>query len=236
MTELYFFRHGQAGNRDDYDQLSDLGRSQARILGSFLARRKLFFDAALSGTLVRQRETALAVKAEFEGQDLDFPSIVPHRLWDEFDLDAVYREVAPLLAADDPVFARSLADHQARVEDSEDGIHRRWTETDAAIVRAWVESRFDTPGENWSAFLARIRSAAITIPAGSKRVAIFTSATPIAIWAALALQLRDDLILRLAGAQLNTAFSRMMWTGTEPVLGSFNETPHIELPEHFTYR
>ncbi len=59
MTTIYLIRHGQASfGADDYDKLSDLGRRQAEITGHYLRDHGIHIDAAYSGTLLRQRETA----------------------------------------------------------------------------------------------------------------------------------------------------------------------------------
>ncbi len=58
MSVVYLVRHGQAGTRENYDSLSDLGRRQARRLGEHLAAQGVRFDAAWSGSLARQRATA----------------------------------------------------------------------------------------------------------------------------------------------------------------------------------
>src|ERR1700752_1495132 len=42
---IYFIRHAQAGARDNYDILSDLGQKQARLLGKFLATEDVRFSA-----------------------------------------------------------------------------------------------------------------------------------------------------------------------------------------------
>ncbi len=58
MPTLYLVRHGQASfGADDYDQLSDLGRQQSRLLGRYFAAKNVTFDAALAGTLKRHTQT-----------------------------------------------------------------------------------------------------------------------------------------------------------------------------------
>ena len=61
MSLLYLIRHGQAGLRQRYDMLSDLGRTQARLLGEYLAAQKIGLRAVYSGALERQRETAAGI-------------------------------------------------------------------------------------------------------------------------------------------------------------------------------
>lgn len=56
---ILLVRHGQASfGKSDYDQLSDVGRTQARLLGQFLATRDVKPDRIVSGSLHRQRQTA----------------------------------------------------------------------------------------------------------------------------------------------------------------------------------
>lgn len=58
MGTLYLVRHAQASfGADDYDQLSPLGHRQAHRLGEYWRNQGLRFDAVLTGTLRRHRET-----------------------------------------------------------------------------------------------------------------------------------------------------------------------------------
>ncbi len=66
MSRVYLVRHGQAGTREAYDSLSELGRRQARLLGEYFVSEGIQFAAAYSGALVRQQETACEVSAVYE--------------------------------------------------------------------------------------------------------------------------------------------------------------------------
>ena len=62
MGVIYVVRHGQAAfGTDNYDQLTEIGFKQSRLLGEYFTRRKIHFDAVFTGTLRRQGETADAV-------------------------------------------------------------------------------------------------------------------------------------------------------------------------------
>lgn len=64
MPAIYLVRHGQASfGTDDYDVLSEVGRRQAGLAGAELARRGLRSPVVVSGSLVRQRDTAALVAA-----------------------------------------------------------------------------------------------------------------------------------------------------------------------------
>ena len=69
MATIYLIRHGQASfGSDNYDQLSDLGRRQATLMGEFLRDTGIVLDAAYSGDLSRQRETAQLALASQPGE------------------------------------------------------------------------------------------------------------------------------------------------------------------------
>lgn len=58
MGTLHLVRHGQASfGADDYDQLSELGTRQCRLLGEYWRRRGQRFDAVLIGSLRRHRQS-----------------------------------------------------------------------------------------------------------------------------------------------------------------------------------
>ena len=135
MSRLYLIRHGQAGPRHDYDRLSALGEQQAQSLGRYLVSLKIEFAAAYVGRLARQRRTAEAVQAEFQATGFPFPDLVEEPLWDEFDLDHVYQELAAPLGLDDPRFQQEFAAMTAATA---------WAS--ALILSPWIpmESRFST--------------------------------------------------------------------------------------------
>ena len=62
MGKILLVRHGQASLLSaDYDQLSPLGAEQARLLGRWWAARGDAVHQVWSGSLKRQRDTALAL-------------------------------------------------------------------------------------------------------------------------------------------------------------------------------
>ncbi len=238
MSLLYFFRHGQAGTRDDYDTLSDIGRRQARLLGEFLAAQPCRFSALLCGAMNRQRETMREVVAAYEraGVPLPAPAIDPG--WNEFDLFGIYSSIAPRLCADDAEF-RAAFEEQQRIAQAPDArIHRQWTACDVALVRAWIENRFQTEMESWPEFLARVRGNRARLPRAcdGEAIAIFTSATPMSIWVAGAVGAPDDRIMRLTGAVINSAITVLRVENGETDILSFNATPHLADPALHTRR
>ncbi|HUJ20075.1 MAG TPA: histidine phosphatase family protein [Bryobacteraceae bacterium] len=238
MSSLYLIRHGQAGLRHEYDRLSALGRTQARLLGEYLAAQKVQFGAVYSGALNRQLETAREALSAFARAGVAVPEIQVDRRWNEFDLDAVYGAVAPRLRDDDPQFRVEYEMLQRMLADDDSPVHRSWTHCDTLVVRAWVEKRYDVPGESWEAFGRRVRGSMEVLrecPV-NEPVAIFSSATPIAHLIGMALGLNGQHVLRLAGVTYNTALTTMRIRGEELMLFSFNGTAHLPEAPLRTFR
>jgi broad specificity phosphatase PhoE len=220
MHELYLIRHGQAGSRVDYDRLSDLGVRQAEQLGEWLRRQGITFDVVVSGALRRQQETARAIGLR--------PTVDAR--WNEFDLDQVFAEVAPQLAAVDERFRVEYEAVQAMAQDPAHQVHRDWRPSDYQVVQAWLEGRFAVKGESWAQFYERIREAFAAIEGGlrGKRMVLVTSATPIGIVTAGVFGAGAPAVFELAGNLLNTSVTVLRWRKGKWTLAGFNHTPHLE--------
>lgn len=238
MSLLYLIRHGQAGLRHNYDTLSDLGRAQARLLGEHLAVQRVRFSAVYSGALKRQRETAREVLGAMDAAGLAAPQPQIDEHWNEFDLDAVYKAIAPRLAADDAEFRAQHEKLRRMLQEEGSPVHRTWTRCDTLMVRAWVEGKYEVPGESWQAFRLRVSVplGALSRMSSDENVAIFSSATPIAVWIGLALELNGRHVLRLGGAMYNAALTTIRARENDLALFSFNGTPHLPAPHLRTFR
>ena len=242
MSIVYLVRHGQAGTRDAYDSLSDLGRRQSRLLGEYFVSQGIEFTTAYSGALLRQQQTAAEVSAAYTKAAIPFPEIIIDSQWNEFDLTQVYREIAPLLAEADLQF-RSEYDEMRRevrqsVGDHEAQVHRRWRPCDTKIVEAWIAGRFPYSGESWSQFRERVVALRpkLSDSPGQTNILAFTSATPTAILAGLALGIDDERVRQLAGVLLNASYTVLRQRGEHLHLFQFNAAPHLAAPELRTHR
>ncbi len=239
MSLLYFIRHGQAGTRQEYDALSELGSTQSTLVGEHLATQGLPFRAVYSGLLRRQLQTAELARTACLGAGGELTEITPDPVWNEFDLAAVYEAMAPRLAADNPEFRRAYEEMQKAIAANEAGIDRRWFPTDLAIVRAWIEGRYHFDGESWPDFKKRIAGGvqALRDSGREEPVAVFTSATPMAIATSLALGVSDDrTILKLAGACYNTSLTVLKTNPADLMLVQFNSIPHLSDPALRSFR
>jgi broad specificity phosphatase PhoE len=242
LSRIYLVRHGQAGTRKAYDSLSNLGRQQARLLGEYFAAEGIHFATAFSGTLARQERTAAEVKAAYADAGVSFPEIMSDCGWNEFDLTHVYHSLAPQMCAEDPGFRSEYEEmvRQARAatERPDAEVNRRWMPCDTKIVQAWVEGRFAYDGESWLEFQERVAGCRSRLEQAEPdaNIVVFTSATPIGIWTALAMEICGERVLRLAGVLHNTSCTEIRLRGDQLRLHSFNTIPHLARPELRTYR
>jgi broad specificity phosphatase PhoE len=238
LSSIYLIRHGQAGPRNRYDTLSELGCTQARLLGEYFVSQKMTFQAMVAGALARQQRTAAAVRRAYLDAGAPAPEIVTDPGWNEFDLEAVYGELAPLLSEADPQFRAEYEEMLRRMAAADDPIHRDWSRCDLLVFQAWVEERLPCRSEPWADFRERVagRLERLAGFGGGQAVAVFTSATPIGVWLGMALGTDTARMMRLAGAIYNTGVTSLRIRGDELSLFSFNGTPHLSDPAMRTFR
>lgn len=234
MSYIYFIRHAQAGSRDNYDVLSELGRQQSRLLGEHLLAQGVELGAVVAGEMRRQRETAEIACEVLARSGLSVPDITIDERWNEFSLISVYRRVAKLMMKEDAGFASDIAEMQQAIARDPHVTGGAVGRCDQAVIRAWMENRYpDRENESWSSFRARISGCAERLASnknGEKAIAIFTSATPIAIMAGASLGLTDDKLRSVLGVIYNTSMSMMRARSGELRLFTFNATPHLSGP------
>ena len=221
MTTLHLVRHGQASaGTDDYDRLSARGREQARLLGTWWRSHGLAIDAAYSGTLRRQRDTA-AIALEAAGLG---PTADEHEGLNEYDDDSV-QEVfgdAPRDPADWESF--TFADYVRVME--------RWRDADEVAIAAGRALPGRERLERWDDFAARGWRAVLDYHAtheSPERLVFFTSGGVVSTLVSQVLGLDFahtlDAIWRLRNASITT----LHFDGTHGRLVEFNAIGHLEV-------
>ena len=242
MSRVYLVRHGQAGTRKAYDSLSDLGRRQARLLGQYFAAEGIRFAAAWCGEMVRQQQTGDEVRAVYLEAGLPFPEIEIEPGWNEFDLDDIYKALAPLLAAEDPQFRAEYEEMSAQARAAADqqdaAVNRRWMPCDIKVFTAWLRASHPYEGQSWEAFRTRVASGHSQLARAGRDsdIVVFTSATPIGIFAARTMDVTDERVMKLAGAVHNASYTVVRVNDRDCRLHTFNAVPHLTAPELRTYR
>ncbi|HYL97960.1 MAG TPA: histidine phosphatase family protein, partial [Blastocatellia bacterium] len=230
MPTFYFIRHGQAGTRDNYDRLSDLGQEQARLLGKHLAESGTRLTAVYSGTMLRQQRTAELACAELARRGLFKGEPKIDARWNEFILASVYKCYGPRMAEEDAQFAADLREMQEVIKVDPHAAGGAPGRCDRAVILAWIANRYpDYDGESWSQFAARISSARESLMErqADEAIAVFTSATPISFMTMKALEMEDEKITRVAGVLYNSGITVMRTLREDLRLFTFNAAHHL---------
>ena len=225
MGSLFLVRHGQASAfEENYDRLSTLGERQARLLGELWRRRGLSFHRVFTGPRVRQKTTAeIAAEAGGLPPPVELPEL------DEMGVEPLFQQHMPDLFARH-AHLQALGDAMLAA-DGDAARARSFAQLFEAVLKLWV--RGEVPGggvEPWLDFRARVRKvlAAVRTDARGKRIAVFTSAGPIASAVQHSLGADDDTALALAFRVRNASYSEFLFSGDRFSIASFNETPHLE--------
>lgn len=239
MGTLIIVRHGQASfMAENYDQLSALGQTQARLLAQAWASAGLGFDRACSGPRERQKDTAQAVAAAYAAAGLEFPQVESYPEFDEYQADAVLSAGLPMLCARD-ARAAELEREFTKARDM-DGRHAAFQQMFEYVMVRWVRGDLVLNGvESWAEFRTRVNAGIDRFLAArgqSERVAMFTSAGPIAIAVQRALQISDEKTLALSWMPRNASWSDFVCTPEKFTLSTFNAYGHLFDPAHLTYR
>ena len=206
MGEVVLVRHGQANSaaktEEDYDRLSDLGHQQAKWLGAWMKDHEQPFDLAMSGSLLRQRQT-------LEGMGFTHTTVDP-RLNEiaYYDLSAEMKAVFGLeqLSPDDFVthFPKTL--------------------------EAWKNK--DIKGnETWEEFNARVADVMTLARQPGKRVLCVTSGGVLAAIVSQLLDLPIPKFAQIATPIMNTSVHRILVTDHGPMLATFNSAPHLDVAD-----
>lgn len=227
MSNLFLIRHGQASfGTADYDQLSDKGHRQARVLGTFFVQADIRFDACWSGTLKRQQQTAREIGDTYREAGLSLPDPIQTSALDEYDYEAVLRTLVPLIVNEDPAFNRDVGDMLSD--------RRAFQKVFGRVMTRWASGRDKLDGlSSWSSFCGQVTSGVREIMQGGGRgsqVAVFTSGGPIAALFGSVLKLSPEQAIALSWQLVNASVTRFKFSRGRISMASFNEQGHLERP------
>lgn len=209
MSHITLVRHGQANtearDEDSYDNLSDLGRTQAAWLGEHLRETQSLHVRLYCGTLRRHIQTAQAMET---GLDLIEDARLNEMPY--FDL-AAEMEARHGIAV--PEEREEFAIHMPRV------------------FAAWRAGDLPDAPESFANFESRVGWALADIARGDGPALVVTSGGLIAMAMRNALGLDTNSMARMALAIMNSSMHRLfpMAGQLSPVL--FNAVPHLDRPD-----
>ena len=240
MAEILCVRHGQASfGSDNYDQLSDKGYQQGRLLGDYLLAANVNLDKIYVGTLKRQVQTAEAVRQRFAEHGKPLPECIVDSRWDELQTEEQIKLLAPLL-----VESNSLLEHLMLAAQTDSRSFQKLVEI---VFEHWVSLTRNVPGlESWAEADQRVKSVLSEVMAQSdkgSRVAVFTSAGVIAMVSAHAMKSPLSGVYPLFEKVINCSITRLLHNGERIALSSFNEFGFLQAmaaqanePDIITYR
>lgn len=236
MSTLYFIRHGQASfGKNNYDRLSLTGVKQSRILGNYLNKINLHFDAIYCGTMERQVKTAAEYYACCAETDSPAPEIEHDDRLNEFDGEGVLKILLPILLTEQPSY-RFDSDNLLK----DRGSFQRIFE---AVMTMWASGKYEMKGvSTWVEFTHGVNSAVNKIMNklnNGKNVALFTSGGPISVVVQRVLDLTPQKAMDIRDMIVNTSITRFRYSQDRIMISSFNEYPHLEESEDkniITYR
>ncbi|MFF8884060.1 histidine phosphatase family protein [Streptomyces flaveolus] len=204
MPLICLVRHGQASATDeDYDVLSDLGRTQASVVGRELARRGLRDPHLVSGTLTRQRDTARLL-ADAAGYTRPLHQ---DARWNEYDHLALTARYAP--ASQELWSVQDLLDH---------------------ALLGWMRDPGAADAETWTAFSGRAVAALAELTDSLSRgrdAVVVTSGGLLAALCGALLSLPHEGVVALNRVTVNASVTTLAAGASGTTLLTFNEHAHF---------
>lgn len=214
---LLLVRHGQASaGTDDYDRLSERGQQQCLRLGQWLASTGHTFDAVVTGTMRRHRQSYEAIACAYTERGLSLPAAELDGGLDEFDHHAVFTG-----------FSLAHPQHAAVVGSHQGGLLALGALIHAALS-AWSEDRIADVPESWQAFGDRVLQASQRLSErGNQNLLVLTSGGVISRLAQAALGASDRSAVDLNLSLRNSGMCEFHGRPYGLALGSWNALPHL---------
>jgi len=235
MGQIYLVRHGQASfGSANYDQLSELGHEQARLLGEWFANSHQKFHRVITGDLKRHRQTAdacIAALPKSQRVDTDWHTDPG---FNEYDHHEVLVKHRPDFEDPEQV-KRFLASHPKARYAFQDIFH--------AAMSRWMSGQYDADyREPWPVFRQRCVGALQRLLDGadkSQTIIVFTSGGTIATICQHVLGLQDRQVAELNWTLVNCAVTKLLYQPGRVTLSYLNNYAHLEWlgqPHTITYR
>ena len=225
MSQLVLVRHAQASFFGaNYDELSELGCSQAQALGQHWARHGVRFDHVYVGPLRRHQQTLALVAQAFRAQGLAWPEARELPDLDEHDGLTVIRHA---LAGGAAPPKRPGAPSDREREQLQRDFFRQYV----TIMRDWARGAVAVPGaEPWAEFRGRSLRALDAMCTAPGAAVAFTSGGLVSSAAGWLLGLDDERVIDLSAVLRNTALTEVQFAARRRRLVSFNSIPHLPDP------
>ena len=226
MSIIYLVRHGQASfGKPNYDELSEKGIIQARVLAEHLLEVNLCFDAVYAGEMVRQKDTAREVISVYRKSGVPVPELRIAPEFNEYDSKSIFTSYLYELAEDDP----SMREDLARIYTDKKSFERVFEK----VITRWISGNHDRPGlVTWDEFRGRVQKGIRKVMEENgrkKKIIVFTSGGPVSAAVNMTLGISAEHSVRIAGLVANTAITTLLYDDERISLASFNTFSHLVL-------
>jgi broad specificity phosphatase PhoE len=224
MGQIYLVRHGQASfGAQDYDQLSELGAEQARLLGGWFAAGGISFNRVVTGSLRRHQQTAEACLAALPAVQTPLAEWEMEAGFDEYDHEDVLLRSRPEFEEEGGV--RKLV---AKSDQPQQAFQQLF---DQAMQR-WMDGAHDADyRESWPAFRGRCVGALSRLTEtadGAGNIVVFTSGGTIATICQHLLAFPDHQVAALTWTLVNSSATKLLHRPGRVTLSTLNSHAHLE--------
>ena len=239
MTTILLARHGQASfGQENYDQLSELGSKQARLLGQHYATTQRRIDAIFTGSLSRQQDSARYFWETYQSSiaagdvtpalDLSAPDSYVIDAFNEFNHKDVFIKSDPAFTTQEAIAAELAKSDtpKARLAELFNLAMQRWHagHNDSDYLESWPQ--FNLRAQQALEHV-RTQAAQLSHLGGDSTILVFTSGGVIAAITAHLLQQGSQTAYQLNRSLVNTGVTSITVKEQVPRLLSLNEYSHL---------
>jgi len=222
MGRLYLIRHGQASlGSENYDQLSKLGKQQARLLGEYFKLNKIHFDQVLCGSQVRHQESAQHFLLANQ-TTTDNPLLILKQ-FNEFNFEAIIQAYL------------GINPEQTLTQFKGPGLFQLLKKS----LLSWSQGELNLgEDESWEDFQHRLSQGLSQIQSEfhQQDILLFTSGGPISHLVSQVLNTPKKTCIDLNLQIQNSSVTQFLITQESVTLHSFNELAHLQAPDRMSLR
>jgi len=216
MPEITIVRHGQAKqnatSEEDYDRLSELGRTQAKWVGEHFRNLQLSYDVIVTGTLTRQIDTQILMNVDPKTPIVRDEKFNEIRLYDLADL--IKKQFGIDFPKDELSFKRHLN----------------------LTFEKWENGEILDPPETFENYKIRVSQGLNEIKDLGEKILLVTSGGIIAMAIKHTLDLNTKALGNCLLASYNTGITKLLHYDQNFIISQMNALPHMETPERWTKR
>ncbi len=229
MTTIYMIRHGQASVlSDNYDQLSDLGKKQAQLLGEYFVEQNIQLDKIIRGPLYRHEQSTQHFIEAYQKTKIEIPPIEIREAFREHQGPKMVRELAPSLLQEEEY----LKEIHAKAAVTRQEAIRKYLRTYEYITRLWARGELDERTahiQSWKTFNEIVVDGIQELEKEKRKtIAIIASGGNVAALMAYVLELSPEKAMEVSWIMDNSSVTKVYLSSKRKSVHYFNCTSHLQ--------